>query len=247
MQRLRDGNCVLSSNNHFRRSKLDDWQLPNPAPLVPPLLKPTHEFTPVHRRSSTIPQISNRPPQPVHRTAQLVQRSHSASTARTERPSYYAGRSLVCASRPTVAQSVQCSRRSLIDLRNAFIGLRNAFIGLRSAFKARAERSTLAQSVHWSAQGVHRSHGRLKSRPRRLPVTLFGFPRALSLTPFGSTIVRDLVHALLDTAEMAAHAGSQTAQLHEDRSISFSAKRSTLQILTSRHHHAEAGTQFGLQ
>jgi hypothetical protein len=92
------------------------------------------------------------------RTAQLVQRSHSASTARTERPSYYAGRSSTCASRPTVARSVQRSHSALIDLRRAFIVL-------RSAFKARTERSTLAQRVRWSAQGVHRSHGRLKSRP----------------------------------------------------------------------------------
>src|SRR4029434_2069014 len=60
-------------------------------------------------------------------------RSHSASTARTERPSS-------CASRPTVARSVQCSHRSLIDLRRAFLVL-------RSAFKARTERSTLAQRV----------------------------------------------------------------------------------------------------
>jgi hypothetical protein len=95
------------------------------------------------------------------------------------------------------AQAVQRSHRALIDLHNAFIGLHSAFIGLHNAFKARTERPSLAQRVHWSAQRIQSSHGRLKSRPRRLPVTLFGFLGALSLTPFGSTIVRDLVHALL--------------------------------------------------
>ena len=124
-----------------------------------------------------------------HQVAHIVQ-------VADRRSSHYATRS-------TLAQSVQCSHRALIDLHNAFLGLHNPSNGrtarpmlTQSAHRPAQRVHRTAQHVHRTAQriqsshgalnarttrstraqSVHRSHGRLKSRPRRFPVTAFRLP-----------------------------------------------------------------------
>jgi len=82
--------------------------------------------------------------QPVHRITQLVQRSHGASIAL--RRSFIGLRK---SSNARADGSLTCADRSLVYADRP---------------SDCAEHSKPARSVHWSAQGVHRSHGRLKSR-----------------------------------------------------------------------------------